>query len=57
MKRPPLNFREMGIATGALLKCVGKDEEVKVISDREVQFRGEDMSLTKASQEALVPYL
>lgn len=52
-KRPRLNFREMRIAAGAVLKCAENDEEAEVVNDREVRFRGEEMSLTKASQEAL----
>ncbi len=49
-RRPSLNFKEMGIPEGSILNLVSGDETVKVISERTVSFREEEMSLSKATQ-------
>lgn len=54
-KRPPLNFREMGIPVGSLLQYARSDEqaEVEVCADRKVLYKGEERSLTSVTQELL----
>lgn len=49
-KRPRFSFREMNIPIGAELICVTNGEPVKVMSDRTVEFRGEETSLTHATR-------
>lgn len=45
-KRPPMNFHEMGIPDGAILKSKKTGDEVRVIGPRTIEFRGEETSLT-----------
>lgn len=52
-RRPPLNFREMGIAMGSVLHMVDSDATVTVCADRKVQFNGEEISLTAATTKVL----
>lgn len=52
-KRPRLNFTEMGIPMGAELICVANGETVIVITDKTVDFRGEETSLTSATRQVL----
>lgn len=49
-KRPRFSFSEMNIPLGSELVCVTNAETVKVISDRSVEFRGEETSLTNATR-------
>ena len=51
-RRPPLNFSEMGIPKGSILRSVNGNDTAEVISERKVIFRGEEMSLTQATQVA-----
>lgn len=48
--RPKFIFGEMNIPLGRELVCVTNAETVKVISDRTVEFRGEETSLTNATR-------
>ncbi len=51
-KRPPLNYYEMGIHQGDILKW--KDDPsitVKVISDRKVSYNGEEVSISALSAQ------
>ncbi len=49
-RRPNLNFSEMGISVGSILKFTQSEETVEVISDRKVRLHSEEMSLTKATR-------
>ena len=57
-RRPNLNFREMGIPIGSELQFNQSPHEiVKVTSERKVEFRGEDTSLTAVTRQLLgTPY-
>jgi hypothetical protein len=48
-RRPPLNFIEMGIPVGSRLQSIHGDETATVVSERLVDFRGEQMALTRAT--------
>ena len=48
-ERPQINFHEMGIPEGAILKCKKTNDEVRVIGSKTVAFKGEKMSLTRAT--------
>ena len=50
-RRPNLNFTEMGIPIGSKLISAIKEEEATVIRPRKVLFRGEEMSLTEATEK------
>jgi hypothetical protein len=52
-KRPRLNFVEMGIPIGSELFFNNNAEIAIVISERSVQFRGEETSITNATRLAL----
>ena len=52
-KRPRMNFEEMGIPIGSELSFNNSGEIAVVISDRIVQFRDEETSLTNATRKAL----
>ena len=53
-RRPNLNFIEMGIPAGSELRFYKPPHEtVMVVSERKVEFRGEDTSLTAATREIL----
>lgn len=47
--RAQINFHEMGIPEGAILKCKKTNDEVRVIGSKTVAFRGKKMSLTRAT--------
>ena len=49
-KRPRFSFGEMNIPIGSELINITNGENVTVISDRSVQFRGEETSLTNATR-------
>ena len=51
-RRPRLNFKEMGIPEGSILSSISGDEAVKVLSERTVSYKDEEMSLSKATQMA-----
>lgn len=54
-RRPPLNFREMGISVGSKLQYT-KDEqiiEIEVCADKKVSFNNQERSLTSVTQELL----
>ncbi|MGV3596314.1 MAG: GIY-YIG nuclease family protein [Bacteroidota bacterium] len=52
-KRPRLNFIEMGIPIGSELICVNNGETVIVKSDKTIEFRGDETSLTNATRQIL----
>ena len=52
-KRPRLNFVEMGIPIGSELFFNNNAEIAIVVSERSVQFRGEETSITNATRMAL----
>jgi hypothetical protein len=49
-RRPPLNFSEMGVPLGSILKHIATGETVEVVEHKKVCLRGEVMSLTRAQQ-------
>lgn len=53
-RRPPMNYREMGINTGAKLTFV-KDSSVQVAisGDKKVLYNGEELSLTAVTKKLL----
>ena len=57
-RRPNLNFHDLGIPTGSELKCKypgpdGEPQVAIVMAPKRVQFRGEEVSLSRATQLAL----
>lgn len=52
-RRPNMDFHQMGIPNGSILKFRGTNITVQVISSRKVRFMGEDMSLTRATKNIL----
>jgi T5orf172 domain len=48
--RPRFNFNDMGIPVGSELISVANGETVTVVSERAVNFRGEETSLTNATR-------
>jgi hypothetical protein len=52
-KRPRMNFEEMGIPVGSQLVFNNNAEVATVVSDRMVNFRNEQTSLTNATRMAL----
>ncbi len=52
-RRPVMNFLELGIAIGSTLRFRDSMEEVKVTSERKVEFKGEEMSLTAVTRKIL----
>ena len=52
-RRPNLNFKEMEVPEGAVLRCIRNDEEAVVVGERTVRFRDEERYLTAATQLAL----
>lgn len=53
-RRPPLNYREMGIAIGERLHFIdNQDIEVSVVADRKVLYNNVEMSLTAVTKELL----
>ena len=51
-RRPSLNFKEMGINVDSTLHSVSGNEAATVLSERTVNFREQEMSLSKATQMA-----
>ena len=51
-RRPSLNFKEMGIRVGSVLYSVSGNETATVLSERTVNFRDQEMFLSKATQMA-----
>jgi len=52
-RRPRQNFLEMGIPVGGILTFIGSDQECTVLSDRKVEYHGQEMSLTALTQQLL----
>lgn len=52
-RRPNMNFAELGIPVGSILKFRDGDITVKVIGDRKVDFNGEQLFLTTATTRIL----
>ena len=61
VRRPNMNFHEMGIPNGSTLESKSTDDIVQVVGPRKVKFRGESVSLTKATKSILMynstPYI
>ena len=49
-RRPSLNFIEMGVNVGSTLHSVSGNETAKVVSERKVKFREQEMSLSEATK-------
>lgn len=49
-RRPSLNFIEMGVNVGSTLHSVSGNETAKVVSERKVNFREQEMSLSEATK-------
>lgn len=49
-RRPQLNFKEMGISAGSTLYSIHGEETAEVIGERKVNFREQEMSLSKATK-------
>lgn len=49
-KRPVQNYAQMGIPVGSILHSNYADEQCIVVSERQVEFRGEVVSLTRATR-------
>ena len=52
-RRPSLDFREMGVPLGSSLKSIESGETATVVAERAVKFRGQIVSLTKATKLAM----
>ncbi len=52
-RRPNLNFNEMSIPTGSVLQAVNSEDTAEVSGPKKVTFRGEEMSLTRATRIVL----
>lgn len=52
-KRPKMNYQQMGIPIGSELICRSTGDTAIVVSDRTIEFRGEETSLTAATKLAL----
>ena len=53
-RRPPLNFKEMGIPEGAILSFMNnQDVKVSVIAEKKVSYNGETTSLTAITKQLL----
>jgi len=52
-RRPNLRFDVVGIPVGSILKYRDGDQFVKVVSDRRVEFNGEQLSLTMATRRIM----
>lgn len=49
-RRPRFNFKEMGVPVGAILRSNYNDETCRVLDERKIVFRNEEMSLTRATK-------
>ena len=52
-RRPTLRFDVIGIPVGSVLKFRDGEQEVKVVSDRKVEYNGEELSLTMVTRRLL----
>jgi hypothetical protein len=52
-RRPPMNFKEMGIPTGSVLQYREGNAEVIVADERHVSYKGEVCSLTAATRDIM----
>lgn len=52
-RRPNLNFKEIGIPLGSILRFTESDATVVVCGDKKVTLNSEEMSLTAATQQLL----
>lgn len=52
-RRPVMNFLELSIPVGSVLKFRDSADEVIVVNERRVKFKGEEMSLTAATRKIL----
>ena len=52
-RRPNLNFVEMGIPIGSVLRSTDSDTTVEVVAPRRVKLGAEELSLTAATQKVL----
>ena len=52
-RRPNLNFEEMGIPVGSVLNSATSEFFVTVVGPKKVNFEGNEMFLTAATQQAL----
>ncbi len=53
LRRPNLNFEEMGIPVGAVLQSTRNESRVVVTGPRKVKLGDEEMSITAATKEVL----
>lgn len=54
IRRPSLNFKEMGIKPGSVLTFTEKPEiQVSVVNDRKISYQGEETSLTAVTRKVL----
>ncbi len=49
-KRPPFDFIEMNIPIGSFLQAINFNETCEVVTNKKVLFRGEEVSLTRATK-------
>lgn len=53
-RRPRMNFREMGIPVGAVLRYIDNDQvQVKVVDEKHIEHNGAPCSLTRAHRELM----
>lgn len=52
-RRPNLNFFEMGIPEGSVLRASTGEGEITVVDERTVSFQGQEMSITQATKRYL----
>jgi hypothetical protein len=52
-RRPNLNFKEMGIPVGSLLRFTESEATAVVCRDKKITLEGEEMSLTAATKQLL----
>lgn len=53
-RRPSINFVDMGIPLGTQMLFSGEEDEmVTIVDEKKVEFRGDIVSLTKATQQIL----
>lgn len=52
-RRPRMNFVQLGIPVGSILQFKNGGTEVRVMSEKKVEFNGEECSLTAATRKVL----
>jgi hypothetical protein len=52
-RRPKMNFVQLGIPVGSILQFKNGDAAVRVLSEKKVEFNGEECSLTAATRKVL----